>query len=185
MYSCQAGPEIIPRSLIQIGSSIAIDSNSRIAAQVRQVEEHMLAYTQSLLARFGLTCWCPDLRQSPYSLYNAACRFIALDTFKQALVSQAYAHLQPNNLYATNMDFQIKLYDHFVHHYMDLRYRKECKRAGSVKVADEASPQYRNRARASPIYLGIVVPCLPFDSLLKLAEPFSKRMVILHVTWML
>jgi hypothetical protein len=153
--------------------------------QVRQVEEHMLAYTQSLLARFGLTCWCPDLRQSPYSLYNAACRFIALDTFKQALVSQAYAHLQPNNLYATNMDFQIKLYDHFVHHYMGLRYRKECKKAGSVKVADEASPQYRNRARVSLIHLMIASSRLLFDSLLKLAASFWKRMVTLHAIWML
>src|SRR6266540_1348428 len=109
---------------------------------------------QSRLATFGLTSWCPDLRQTPYSLYNSACCIIALDTFKQALVSHTYASLQPNLIYATDMNLLIKLYDHFVHYYMFTRFKREGKMAGSVRAADEATPHYRNRARVSlfPLY---------------------------------
>src|SRR6266545_7199970 len=101
---------------------------------------------QSRLATFGLTSWCPDLRQTPYSLYNSACHIIALDTFKQALVSHTYATLQPNLIYATDMNLLIKLYDHFVHYYMFTRLK--------LRAADKATPHYRNRAWVSlfPLY---------------------------------
>ncbi|KJA13200.1 hypothetical protein HYPSUDRAFT_209736 [Hypholoma sublateritium FD-334 SS-4] len=55
------GPELIPRHLIQIGTSMSAE-NGRIAEQARSVEQHMLSYIQSCLSRFGLRCWCPDLR---------------------------------------------------------------------------------------------------------------------------
>jgi hypothetical protein len=105
----------------------------------------MLEYIQSCLSKFGLPRWCPDLRQTPYALYNAACRVVALDTFKQALVSHAYAHLKPNTTYAKDMTWLIRFYDHVVHYYMYARYKKESRNPGSVRAADEATPQYRGR----------------------------------------
>jgi hypothetical protein len=127
--------------------SVASNFSSRVASQVRQVEEHMLEYMQASLARFGLTTWCPDLRQTAYSLYNSACRIIALDTFKQALVAHTYAHLQPNTAYVKDTSLLVKLYDHFVHHYMFMRYKKDKRNPGSVRAADDAGPQYRGRKR--------------------------------------
>lgn len=143
-----AGPELIPRHLIQVGTSMS-SSTGRIAEQARSVEQHMLSYIQLCLSRFGLRCWCPDLRQSAYSLYNAACRIIALDTFKQALVSHAYLALAPNTIYASNTDVLVKLYDHFVYHYMRLRYRREGRVPGSVALQLQASPQYQGRIRVT------------------------------------
>jgi len=72
---------------------------------------------------------------------NATCHIIALNTFKQALISHAHMHLAPKLLYTKDMVLLVKLYDHFVHHYLQQHYQKECWTPGSVKAADEASPQ--------------------------------------------
>jgi len=144
--SRDTGPELISRHLILVGTTMSA-AKGRIAAQACLVEEHMLGYIQACLSRFGLQRWCPDLRQSAYSLYNSACRIIAIDTFKQALISHAYIHLSPNALYTSNMDILIKLYDHFVFHYLLLRYRREGRQPGSVQKALQSNPQYRGRIR--------------------------------------
>src|ERR1700722_16098668 len=73
LHECQEGPSLISPSLIQIGSSVSVMNSGHIAAQVWQVEEHMLEYMQGILLRFY---WHLDLRQTAYSLYNAACRIV-------------------------------------------------------------------------------------------------------------
>ncbi len=103
---------------------------------VKRVEEYILHFIQARLASFGFTTWCPDLTQTGYSLYNSACRLVAIDTFRQALVSCAYIHLGPNVLYAKDMSLLIKIYDHVVHFYQHHRYKKEARNAGSVLEAD-------------------------------------------------
>ncbi len=139
-------------SLVQITFSIPSNSRSKLAASIKRMEEHILEYMQTCLSKFGLWCWCPDLRQSPYSLYNAACWIFALDTFKQALVSHSYAHFNPNISYTKNLSFLVRLYDHIVHHYIYSRYKQDIKKPGSVRIADSASPQYHNRTRVSDMH---------------------------------
>ena len=148
----ESGPELIPRHLVLVGTAMSA-AKGRIAGQARLVEEHMLSYIQACLSRFGLQRWCPDLHQSAYSLYNSACRIIAIDTFKQALISHTYIHLSPNTLYASNMDILIKLYDHFVFHFMLLRYRREARQPGSVQKELQSNPQYQGRIRVSFLLL--------------------------------
>jgi hypothetical protein len=139
------GQPLISPSLVRVRASISITNRSHVAIQLRQIEEHIIDYIQSSLARFGFVVWCPDLRQTPYALYNAACRIVALDTFKQALVSHTYAHLAPNLSYIKDMVLLVKMYDHFVHHYLYNRYKKECRMPGSVRARDEANPVYHRR----------------------------------------
>lgn len=139
--------ELISPMLVKIGTSASITKCGKLATQVRLVKEHMLQYIQSYLARFGLLRWCPDLRQSPYSLFNSACRIVAIDTFKQALIVHTYAHVQPNKSYVNDISLLIKLYDHVVHHYHFLRYQRESRNPGCVRAADEASPTYHGRKR--------------------------------------
>jgi hypothetical protein len=145
LIEARGGQPLIAPSLVRVRTSISITDRSQIASQLRQIEEHIINYIQSSLARFGFVVWCPDLRQTPYALYNAACRIVALDTFKQALVSHAYAHLAPNLSYIKDMVLLVKMYDHFVHHYLYNRYKKECRAPGSVRARDEASPVYHRR----------------------------------------
>jgi|SRR6266545_626187 len=147
LYDCENGPCLLPLNLINVGSSAPITSSARLATQVRRVKEHVLEYTQACLLKFGLTRWCPDLHQTPYFLFNSACQIIAIDTFKQALISHAYTFLAPNTTYAQDMLLLVKIYDHFVHFYQHSRYKRDAKVAGSVKVAEEANPQYHARSR--------------------------------------
>jgi hypothetical protein len=149
LYEAQDGDVLIPPSLVKIGSAVTMKSRGTVPRQILMVEEHILEYIQACLAKFGLIRWCPDLQQSPYSLYNCACRIIALDTFKQALVSHAYMHLKPNTAYASDMVLLTKLYNHFVHHFMLSRYKTDLRNPGRVKAADKMSPQYRSRLRVS------------------------------------
>lgn len=143
------GQPLVDLELVEVRQSVSIEDRSSIAAQLLAIEEHIIEYTKVQLAKFGLKAWCPDLRQTPYSVYNAAHRIVAIDTFKQALVAHAYAHLAPNISYAKNMLLLVQMYDHFVHHYQWIRYRRECRLPGSVRATDEANPAYKARARVS------------------------------------
>jgi hypothetical protein len=78
-------------------------------------------------------------------LYTTTCHIITLNTFKQALTSHTNTHLAPNLAYAKDMVLLVKLYNNFVHHYLQQHYQKECQVPGSIGAADEASPQYHNR----------------------------------------
>ena len=144
----EARQPIIPVSLVQVTST----KSGRIGTQLGLIEENIKSYIQGCLARFGMTSWCPDLRETAHSLYNSACRIIALDTFKQALVSHAYAGVQPKLDYVKDMQLLIKIYDHIVHQFFHSRWRRELQRPGSVAAADEASPAYRSRTRVSVVY---------------------------------
>lgn len=73
LYEAQDGAVLIPPSLVKIGSA-TMKSRGMIPRQILMVEEHIPKYIQACLAKFGLICWCPDLQQSAYSLYNCACR---------------------------------------------------------------------------------------------------------------
>ena len=143
--------ELVSPTLIKIGTAASIQKQGKLATQVRLVEEHMLQYIHSYLARFGLIRWCPDLRQSAYSLYNAACRIVAVDTFKQALMIHAYSFLSPNRAYVNDLSLLFKIYDHIVHHYHFVRYQRNVRNPGCVKATDDASPTYQGRRRVSAV----------------------------------
>ncbi|KAG2019897.1 hypothetical protein CC2G_005293 [Coprinopsis cinerea AmutBmut pab1-1] len=140
---------IISPTLVNITPVSALKSKSRIIAQYRKVEEHILDYMKTFIARYGLKSWCPDLRQTPYSLYNATHRIICIDTFKQGLVAGAYSVAFPriNTTYATNTDLLTKMYDHHVHHYLFGLYTKEIKEPGSVGSKGGLNMVYKNRDR--------------------------------------
>jgi hypothetical protein len=126
LMKAQDGKPLVAPYLMHIGQSVSITDHRQVAMQLQQVEEHIIEYVQACLSKFGLLAWRPDPRQIPYTLYNAACCIIALNMFKQALVSHTYAHLALNVTYAKDMVFLIKLYDHFIHYYLLSCYKKEC-----------------------------------------------------------
>jgi hypothetical protein len=129
MKACD-GRSLVAPSMVQVHTSLSITDCGQVAAQFRGIEDHIIEYIQACISKFGLLVWCPDLRQTPYALYNAACRIIALD----------------------DMVLLVKLYDHFVHYYQQSHYKKECWMPGSIRAADEASSQYKGRARVSIMF---------------------------------
>lgn len=90
------------------------DSTSNIAKQASRIPESSLRYTLGLLARFGLRAWRPNFAESPYSLYNCAHRFIAIETFRQAVVSKAFESMAVDTTYIDDIEILTLGYDHFV-----------------------------------------------------------------------
>ncbi|TEB22702.1 hypothetical protein FA13DRAFT_1595691, partial [Coprinellus micaceus] len=124
-----------------------VSSRSKIVQHARKMDETLILYIDTRIAMFGLSRWCPDLRQSAYSVYNQACRLIALETFRHAARSHAYAEFAPNLAYLDDMEFLIRLYDHIVHHYHFSRYTREINSPGVVQESEESNTAYRSRQR--------------------------------------
>jgi len=144
--------QLIKSNLVEIGSLISPATQKRIALAVKNVEEFILRFVQTFISKFGLISWCPDFNQSPYSLYNSACHLIALNTFNQAIISQAYDFFHPNTKYLTNMDLLIKLYDHFVHYRMYEVFKRELHIPGSMQALSSTNPQYQSKLQVSYCY---------------------------------
>ncbi|TFK52727.1 hypothetical protein OE88DRAFT_1677285 [Heliocybe sulcata] len=142
-----AGPPLVDASVVAVIRRWRCEVRGVAEPQMLAIEDEMLQLIQTSIARFGFTCWCPDLRDTPYSLYNAACRTIAVHTFKQALVGHTYEMFAPNLRYTADTMLILRLYDHFVHHVQRRRFLKEQKNPGSVSLAEEHSIMYKNRMR--------------------------------------
>lgn len=106
---------------------------------------NFVRYAQGLLARLGLSVWCPNLEEDSASLYNAAHRIAALTTFTELATTQAYAYLKVDPEMAQDMTLLIPAYNHFVHYLQLNKYKKELKQKG--KVAQEASNKKLNKNR--------------------------------------
>jgi len=48
------GKPLVSPSLVHVRTLLSITDRGRIASQLRQIEEHLVDYIQSLLAKFGL-----------------------------------------------------------------------------------------------------------------------------------
>ena len=147
------GQPLVSPDIVEVCTSVSISDRSHIAGQLLAIEEHIIEYIKVQLAKFGFETWCPDLCQTPYFIYNAACQIIAINTFKQALIAHAYTHLALNLAYIKDMLLIVQMYNHFVHHYQWVRYRKECCTPGSVRATEEAGPVYKRRVGVSSFSL--------------------------------
>jgi hypothetical protein len=123
------------------------NSTVRVKQQYRRMQSFMLAFMQSTLACYGMRQWNPDLTQPSDSLFNVACRFIVVDTFRQALVTRTYAAYKIPLKYADSYDLLSKIYDHIVHFHYAARFRKELDNPGSVLTATELQARLTRRAR--------------------------------------
>ncbi|KAF9548194.1 hypothetical protein CPC08DRAFT_823532 [Agrocybe pediades] len=141
------GPNLITKSSVVFQPYSPVQTRQRTRARVGQIEQHILSYVDAMLCRFGLPVWGPNYQESPYSLFNSAVRIVALDTFKQALISHAYAFLGVSAKHADNMDLLLKVYDHVVHFYLYGHYLKEMRRPGSLEAEGKLNPTYQARKR--------------------------------------
>lgn len=80
------------------------------------LEEDILDYMQTYCAEYGLYVWSLKLSESPYTIYNSACRLVAVTTFKHALSMDSYAFVEVDTTAATDIEVLIRIHDHFVHH---------------------------------------------------------------------
>jgi hypothetical protein len=124
----------------------------RAQNDVLQVEESVVLYCRTYMAKLGLPKWCPDFQQTPYSLYNNLCRMIAIDTFRFSLTRQAYGRKRPNLAYTNDIYLLTQIYNHFVHHLMYLRWKAEVRNPGILKSDNEKNTISKRRTRVSNSY---------------------------------
>ncbi|KAI9616823.1 hypothetical protein KEM48_005069 [Puccinia striiformis f. sp. tritici PST-130] len=103
--------------------------------------------TQAILARLGIRVWAPDLEDLPDSLYNEACRQAALKSFRQASVGGAYAYMNVNLKYATDLTLLIPAYNHYVHYLQATRYNREKNQTGKFRMDEERKVISKARER--------------------------------------
>ena len=115
--------------------------NSNSAATIAHMPDNAIQYICLLIARFGLEVWRPDFREDAYSTWNNAHRFLALETFKQAIALLAFRHTgivaPPEHI--RDLGLLARMYDHVVHHYFYKLYRRELRNPGALARATQMS----------------------------------------------
>ncbi|EJD44022.1 hypothetical protein AURDEDRAFT_45521, partial [Auricularia subglabra TFB-10046 SS5] len=115
------------------------DNPSKVAKQASRVPESGLRYMLGLIGNFGLRTWRPNFDEDAYSLYNSAHRFIAIESFRQLVVSAAYDHMAVDKSKVDEMLLLTCVYDHYVHHYQFNRWRKEQKYPGVAQTTADCN----------------------------------------------
>lgn len=150
MLAARDGPNLVTPHLIEIaGSERNSARKGTIAHQAAQVDKTALSFMAAFGARFGFRTWAPDLQSTPYSLYNSACRIVAIFSFQQAMLAHAYAFLGPVFKYVQDMGLMIKLYDHFVFFIQLRRFLKNSDDPGIVAIRESRKNNYQRRGRVS------------------------------------
>ncbi|MBW0497861.1 hypothetical protein O181_037576 [Austropuccinia psidii MF-1] len=90
-----------------------------------------------LLAKLGIFQWAPDLKDASDTLYNKACRIIAIQKFWQISIGGAYEFINVNFSYLEDLQLLTKFYNHYVHWYMAQIYKKEAKESGKYAKDEE------------------------------------------------
>ncbi|WAR60946.1 hypothetical protein PtB15_13B197 [Puccinia triticina] len=81
--------------------------------------------------------WAPDLEDLPDSLYNKACRQVALKSFRQAAMGGAFAYMNIQKNYAVDLGLLIPAYTHFVHYLQANWYNQEKNKDGKFQMDKE------------------------------------------------
>ncbi|KAK7446334.1 hypothetical protein VKT23_014540 [Stygiomarasmius scandens] len=103
-----------------------------------------------MMDQYGFETWCPDLSESPSSLYNNCHRTVAIDSFTQACAMGGYRRFGVNQEYYSNPLLLAQIYDSYVFGTIKDKSRKEARDPGVLKRRQENNNVgKRRRARAS------------------------------------
>ncbi|KAJ7577131.1 hypothetical protein C8J56DRAFT_1113717 [Mycena floridula] len=141
-----SGPTVIERaSSYMLDSLRHLPAKGKIARGLRRLNHNHIATIFSYLANYGFTAWTVDLTETPTSLWNIACKNVAIDSFKQAMASHAYAFLSPNHDYLNNQLLLSTIYDQFVWTYMKGLHELELREPGGAATKAIHGDIYKRR----------------------------------------
>ncbi|KAG7090745.1 hypothetical protein E1B28_009835 [Marasmius oreades] len=143
-------PSIINPKLVSLKSRAELVVGRRkntIGVHATTIPESLLEHVRIMLSKYGIEQWRVNLPSTPYSLYNKACKYVALDSFSEALVAGVFNHMKcPSELIA-NRELHQMFYNHVVFHYFYGLWMSEGNKPGSVAKAQELNTVYQNRLR--------------------------------------
>lgn len=146
------GPTVIERANTHLLDILRDKpARGRIIRNLCRIDQNVISTIFSYLANYGFTTWNPDLTQPPQSLWNVACENVAIDSFKQAMMSHAYAFLSPNHEYASNTAILQNFYKQFVWTHIKNLFDTEAKATGTVAEKALMNEVYRRRQKVRDI----------------------------------
>lgn len=125
----------------------SIRSKNRIVRAFCQLEEGAILHVKAYLAKLGINVWAVDFTQSPYSMYNAAMRMCAIDTFRFLIAGTYYDFLHPDTRFVKDSGLLLRLYDHFVHRYLFDKWKVEVRTPGGNEITAERNKISQARLR--------------------------------------
>ncbi|MBW0540511.1 hypothetical protein O181_080226 [Austropuccinia psidii MF-1] len=90
--------EIIELKKLHIG-------HKKIGFAIVHISEFFIQYTNAIRAILGSQIWCPDLKNTPYSLYNKACQISAIITSQQISSGGEYEYMSADLSYCNDLVF--------------------------------------------------------------------------------
>ncbi|MBW0567957.1 hypothetical protein O181_107672 [Austropuccinia psidii MF-1] len=115
----------------------------KIGKNIVNMQDFYITYVHAMLAKLGIRIWAPD------SLYNEACRIVALMTFRQIACSGTYQYMRANLTYCSDIGLLRNAYDHYVHYVLAEKYKKENKEQGWTMREVERKVIQRARQRVA------------------------------------
>ncbi|KAJ7833383.1 hypothetical protein B0H13DRAFT_2370469 [Mycena leptocephala] len=145
----RVGQLFIQPSQVKFGLSVpdAVKSNSKILRGFCQVEESAILHVKTYFAKLRLATWAIDYTQTPYSMYNQAMRMAAIDTFRFLMGVSAYDFLRPDTSYVKDTTLLVRIYDHFIHHYMFEKWKVEVRMPGGNQLTAQRNKYSQARTR--------------------------------------
>lgn len=138
--------DLIPQTEI-ISLREARAGRVKIGKGIVHVQDFFVRYSLAMLAKLGIRRWGPDLEAAPDSMWNEACRLSAIRIFRMWVAGKAFPNANPG--YVDDILLLEKTYNHYVHHLMTEKFKKETKDAGKNQRDDARKVIQRNRQRVS------------------------------------
>ncbi|THV01352.1 hypothetical protein K435DRAFT_570039, partial [Dendrothele bispora CBS 962.96] len=114
-------------------------TGNSLGKDVARVEDLTLRILFSMMDQYGFETWCPDLSDSPSSLYNNAHRAFAVDSFQQACMMGGYLWFGVIPEQYQDTFLLAKIYDSYVFGTLKDKARKEARDPGALERRQEAN----------------------------------------------
>lgn len=121
----------------------------KVGRDMTTLDTQAILTIHGALSRAGLAKWGPDLTQSHDALFNAACRYLAIQTFREVSVGPLYQYLGVNPSFADNIGLMTMSYNHYVHYLSAAKFKREMKLPGRLVEAENNKTIARRRERVS------------------------------------
>ena len=102
-------------------------------------------YACVLLAQYELCEWRPDVLGDPNSKYNIVHQIVHIESFKQALYGNFYAHLSPDITLINQLTLVTRFYNNYLYVYQRGLVMSEQHKPGSVAARADEANAYRWR----------------------------------------
>lgn len=119
----------------------------KLGKGLANINKMQILYVHGILAKVGIHIWGPNLEEPHDSLFNLACRIVALDTFCQLAASGTYNYMNLDLSNLNKMSLMVSAYNHFVHYVLESRFKKEVKAVGSYEKDQSKKSIQKNRER--------------------------------------